>query len=130
MQCDSGGSSSSSSPLPLLQPLSWQQPHTSQQQQQQQQQIASQQQLLLRLQILDGTGVERRSEVLCESEATVAQLKETHLSADIAGGWRPRCVYRGRLLGDSELLSQLPSGAYIQCYLQQSPGAGEGGEGT
>eukprot|EP00931_Biecheleriopsis_adriatica_P102585 TRINITY_DN77530_c0_g1_i1.p1 TRINITY_DN77530_c0_g1~~TRINITY_DN77530_c0_g1_i1.p1 ORF type:complete len:350 (+),score=53.41 TRINITY_DN77530_c0_g1_i1:98-1051(+) len=86
--------------------------------------------LLLHLLILDGTGTERRAEVHVDIDDTVAQLKEGYLGVDVASGWRPRCVYRGRLLGDTEQLSQLPSGATLQCYLQPSPNSGENGRGN
>jgi len=77
--------------------------------------------VLLRLQILDASGAERRDEVHISRSATVADLKARHFCDDIARGWRPRCVFLGRALGDTESVSSLPSGSFLQCYLQRAP---------
>jgi len=82
-------------------------------------------QLTLRLQIVDGTGTERRVDARIERGATVGQLKERYLRAEIAGGWQPRCFCMGRSLGDTEPLAQLQSGLVLQFYLQHVPNSGE-----
>lgn len=74
----------------------------------------------LRLQILDGTSSERRVDLQIDSGGTVEDLKIRQFSHEIACGWRARCVYLGRQLGDSEPISQLPSGSFLQCYLQRT----------
>ncbi|CAJ1329631.1 unnamed protein product [Effrenium voratum] len=78
-------------------------------------------QVQLRLQILDGSGVERRMDVQLESTATLAQLKDPMYLGVDASGWRVHFVFRGRRLGDAEPLSRLPSGACLQCYMHQPP---------
>ncbi|CAE7847389.1 unnamed protein product [Symbiodinium microadriaticum] len=75
---------------------------------------------MLRLQIVDGTGQERRVDIHVDPTTTVAQLKDgNYLGVDFAVGWRLRCVFRGRLLSEMEPLGRLPSGAFLQCYLQR-----------
>lgn len=74
----------------------------------------------LRLQILDGTSSERRVDLQIDSGGTVEDLKIRQFSHEIACGWRARCVYLGRQLGDTEPISQLPSGSFLQCYLQRT----------
>ncbi|CAK9076157.1 unnamed protein product [Durusdinium trenchii] len=77
--------------------------------------------LHLRLQIDNGSGVQR-ADVHLPRTAQVVELKEReHLGVDVSSGWRVRFVFRGRLLSESEPLSQLPSGACVQCYLQPLP---------
>lgn len=76
--------------------------------------------LHLRLQIDNGAGVQR-VEVHVDSGAQVAALKDReHLGVDVSNR-RVRFIFRGRLLGESEALSQLPNGACVQCYLQPLP---------
>eukprot|EP00933_Yihiella_yeosuensis_P025813 TRINITY_DN20009_c1_g1_i1.p1 TRINITY_DN20009_c1_g1~~TRINITY_DN20009_c1_g1_i1.p1 ORF type:complete len:217 (-),score=35.89 TRINITY_DN20009_c1_g1_i1:79-690(-) len=88
-------------------------------------------QQLLRLQIVDSSGVESRSDVHIDSNITVGQLKALHLNSDVTGGRKPRCVFHGRLLGDSETLAQLPSGSFLQCYLPKvGPNTAEVSEGS
>lgn len=77
--------------------------------------------LVLRLHILDGTGSERKEDVPIDRAATLADLKARHFQAELARGWRLRCVFLGRLLADAELLAELPSGSMLQCYLQPPP---------
>jgi len=79
--------------------------------------------LLIRLQIVDGTGPERRADIHVERSATVGELKARHFRNELACGLRMRCVFLGRPLADSEPVAQLPSGAFLQCYLQTLPGA-------
>jgi len=79
--------------------------------------------LLLKLQILDAAGGERRVEARVERDVTVAELKARHFGDAIAEGWRPRCFFLGRLLGDGEPVAQLPSGSVLQCYLQRVQGS-------
>lgn len=72
----------------------------------------------LTLQILDG-GPERRLEVRLRGGATVADLKAQHFGEDIARGARLHCIFLGRPLHESELISQLPNGSFLHCYLQR-----------
>eukprot|EP00434_Breviolum_minutum_P032924 symbB.v1.2.029125.t1/scaffold3089.1/size63894/5 len=74
--------------------------------------------LHLRLQIDNGAGVQRVEAHVTHS-AQVTALKE-HLGVDVSNR-RVRFIFRGRLLGEGEALSQLPSGACVQCYLQPLP---------
>lgn len=81
--------------------------------------VASAHDVALRLQILDGTGTERRVDVHFPSGATVADLKAREFREETARGWLPRCIYRGRALADEEQLSCLPPDSFLQCYLQR-----------
>lgn len=42
-----------------------------------------------------------------------------HFGEDIARGARLHCIFLGRPLHESELISQLPNGSFLHCYLQR-----------
>lgn len=77
------------------------------------------QELRLRVQIVDSAGTERQAEVRIDRGSRVADLKVKLFHEELTQGWRSRCVYRGRLLGDSEPLSQLPNGSCLLCCMHR-----------
>lgn len=85
----------------------------------------AQTEVLLRLQILDGSSTERRNDVRVQRTTSIGDLKASQFGEELAQGWRVRCLYMGRPLADHETVAQLPSGSFLQCYLQRSQaGAG------
>jgi len=84
--------------------------------------------IFLKLQVLDGSGVERRLDVRVAPTCTVGQLKALHFAADLRAGWRARVIFLGRVLQDADTLALIPTGSFLQCYLQRGPSAtGSGG---
>eukprot|EP00927_Polykrikos_kofoidii_P044413 TRINITY_DN38393_c0_g1_i1.p1 TRINITY_DN38393_c0_g1~~TRINITY_DN38393_c0_g1_i1.p1 ORF type:complete len:423 (+),score=86.53 TRINITY_DN38393_c0_g1_i1:159-1271(+) len=81
------------------------------------------QRLMLRLQILDGSGEEVRSDIYVDTRDTVGDLKARQFHQEVARGWVPRCIFRGRVLPDTETLGSLPSGSLLQCYLHKAQAA-------
>eukprot|EP00747_Dinoflagellata_sp_TGD_P035754 gnl/TRDRNA2_/TRDRNA2_138056_c0_seq1.p1 gnl/TRDRNA2_/TRDRNA2_138056_c0~~gnl/TRDRNA2_/TRDRNA2_138056_c0_seq1.p1 ORF type:complete len:470 (+),score=76.20 gnl/TRDRNA2_/TRDRNA2_138056_c0_seq1:34-1410(+) len=77
--------------------------------------------LTLTLQIHDGSGAERRTEVHVSRECTIAELKRQHFTDELSRGCRLRCIFLGRHLADEELVAQMPSGSVLQCFLHKAP---------
>lgn len=77
------------------------------------------QDITLRLQIMDGRGAERRTNVVLPSNSVLADLKARHFREEMVRGWQPRCIFQGRLLADGDPLSRLPTDAFVQCFLQR-----------
>eukprot|EP00928_Gymnodinium_smaydae_P031308 TRINITY_DN23017_c0_g1_i1.p1 TRINITY_DN23017_c0_g1~~TRINITY_DN23017_c0_g1_i1.p1 ORF type:complete len:374 (-),score=75.78 TRINITY_DN23017_c0_g1_i1:23-1144(-) len=71
----------------------------------------------LKMQILDGSGLERRIIVRLPPTAVVGDIKRCVFAEEIARGWQPKLVSRGRALANGDSVSGLPTDAYLQCYL-------------
>eukprot|EP00929_Paragymnodinium_shiwhaense_P070555 TRINITY_DN35723_c0_g1_i1.p1 TRINITY_DN35723_c0_g1~~TRINITY_DN35723_c0_g1_i1.p1 ORF type:complete len:476 (+),score=53.15 TRINITY_DN35723_c0_g1_i1:119-1546(+) len=76
----------------------------------------------LQILVVEVGGKEMRRRVRMESGCTVSELRARHLSKELAEGYQIRFISSGRLLNEDALLSSVPDGSVIQCYLSMGLG--------